>query len=123
MQQQYSVCKWVTPVDLNPNDCLFGGRLLQWIDEEAALFLSLQLGSRRIATKFISSIDFLAAPKRGDIVEINFSVTHVGNTSINLSCRVINKITSALILQIGKIVFVNIGADGKPEPHGKTGVV
>ena len=26
--------KWVKPEDLNPNNNLFGGRLLQWIDEE-----------------------------------------------------------------------------------------
>jgi acyl-CoA hydrolase len=36
--------KWVKPEDLNPNGSLFGGKLLAWIDEEAALY-----GSR---TKF-----------------------------------------------------------------------
>lgn len=30
--------KWVKPEDLNPNGTLFGGRLLQWVDEEAALY-------------------------------------------------------------------------------------
>ena len=31
--------KWVKPEDLNPNGTLFGGRLLAWIDEEAAFVL------------------------------------------------------------------------------------
>ena len=31
--------KWVKPEDLNPNGTLFGGRLLAWIDEEAALYI------------------------------------------------------------------------------------
>jgi len=30
--------KWIKPEDLNPNGSLFGGRLLSWIDEEAAIF-------------------------------------------------------------------------------------
>ena len=29
--------KWVKPEDLNPNGTLFGGSLLRWIDEEAAV--------------------------------------------------------------------------------------
>ena len=29
--------KWVKPEDLNPNGTLFGGSLLRWIDEEAAM--------------------------------------------------------------------------------------
>ena len=30
--------KWVKPEDLNPNGTLFGGSLLRWIDEEAAIY-------------------------------------------------------------------------------------
>lgn len=29
--------KWVRPEDLNANGTLFGGSLLKWIDEEAAI--------------------------------------------------------------------------------------
>ena len=31
---EYNTRKWIKPEDLNPNHTLFGGRLLQWIDEE-----------------------------------------------------------------------------------------
>ena len=31
------VRKWVKPEDLNQHGALFGGRLLQWVDEEAAI--------------------------------------------------------------------------------------
>ena len=30
--------KWVKPEDLNANGTLFGGSLLRWIDEEAAIY-------------------------------------------------------------------------------------
>ena len=34
--------KLVKPEDLNSNGTLFGGRLLAWIDEEAALYTIVQ---------------------------------------------------------------------------------
>jgi acyl-CoA hydrolase len=36
-EMRFHTRKWVKLEDLNPNNSLFGGRLLQWIDEEAAL--------------------------------------------------------------------------------------
>ena len=51
--------KWVKPEDLNPNSTLFGGRLLQWIDEEAALYAVIQLENPHVVTQFISEINFI----------------------------------------------------------------
>ena len=53
--------KWVKPEDLNPNNSLFGGRLLQWIDEEAALYTMIQLENKKIATKYMSEINFISS--------------------------------------------------------------
>ena len=111
--------KWVKPEDLNPNGTLFGGRLLEWIDEEAALYTIVQLENRAIVTKFMSEINFINAPVQGDIIEMGIEATHFGSTSITLRCEVRNKMTRQDILTIDKIVMVNLGADGKPAPHGK----
>jgi acyl-CoA thioesterase YciA len=112
--------KWVKPEDLNPNHSLFGGRLLQWIDEEAALYAIIQLENKHVVTKFISEINFISSPKQGDIIEIGIVATHFGNTSLTLKCEVRNKLTREQILTIEKIVFVNVNEEGKPVPHGKT---
>src|SRR5699024_2988381 len=53
--------KWVRPEDLNANGTLFGGSLLRWIDEEAAIYAIIQLGNHRVVTKLISEIDFRAS--------------------------------------------------------------
>ena len=50
--------KWVKPEDLNPNGTLFGGSLLRWLDEEAAIYAIVQLGNQRVVTKYISEINF-----------------------------------------------------------------
>lgn len=114
--------KWVKPEDLNPNKTLFGGRLLQWIDEEAALYAIIQLENQKVVTKFISEINFISSAITGDIIEIGIEPVSFGRTSLTLRCVVRNKMTRQEILSIDKIVMVNLDENGNPTPHGKTGV-
>ncbi len=114
--------KWVKPNDLNPNGTLFGGRLLEWIDEEAALYTIVQLENKHIVTKLISEVNFISAPVQGDIIEMGIEVIHFGNSSIVLRCEVRNKLTREDILRIDRIVMVNLDENGMPAPHGKTKV-
>nr|WP_315027853.1 hotdog domain-containing protein [uncultured Chryseobacterium sp.] len=116
----YHTRKWVKPEDLNPNHSLFGGRLLQWIDEEAALYAIIQLENTKVVTKFISEINFVSSAKQGDIIEIGIEATHFGSSSVTLKCDVRNKMTHQTIITVDKIVMVNLDNDGNPAPHGKT---
>ena len=116
----YHTRKWIKPEDLNPNHSLFGGRLLQWIDEEAALYTIVQLETPRCVTKFISEINFVSSAKQGDIIEIGIEAIEFGNTSITLTCDVRNMMTRQTIITIDKIVFVGLDEEGKPKKHGKT---
>lgn len=112
--------KWVKPEDLNPNQTLFGGQLLAWIDEEAALYTIIQLENSKIVTKYISEINFMASAKQGDIIEIGIEVLKFGKSSLTLKSEVRNKMTRETILTVDNIIMVNLGLDGKPKPHGKT---
>ncbi len=114
--------KWVKPEDLNPNGTLFGGRLLAWIDEEAALYTIIQLENPKIVTKYISEINFMSSAKKGDIVEIGIDVIKFGRSSITLKCEARNKMTRETILTVDNIIMVNLGEDGRPKAHGKTKV-
>lgn len=111
--------KWIKPQDLNPNETLFGGRLLEWIDEEAALYAIIQLENQRTVTKFISEINFKSSARKGDIIEIGLEAVNFGSSSLTLRCEVRNKMTRDVILTIEKITMVSLGDDGKPKPHGK----
>jgi len=114
--------KWVKPEDLNPNGTLFGGQLLAWIDEEAALYTIIQFENSKIVTKYISEINFMASAKKGDIVEIGMEVVKFGKSSITMKCEARNKMTRETILTVDNIIMVNLGDNGKPTPHGKTEV-
>lgn len=112
--------KLVKPEDLNPRGTLFGGKLLQWIDEEAAIFAICQLETENVVTKLMSEINFVAPAFNGDVVSFGMEVVSIGRTSIVLKCVVYNKKTEKEIVTIDKIVFVSVGEDGKPTPHGVT---
>jgi len=116
----YHTRKWIKPEDLNPNHSLFGGRLLQWIDEEAALYAIIQLENSRTVTKYISEINFVSSAKQGDIIEIGIEAVEFGRSSLTLRCEVRNKMTHQKIITIERLVFVALDEDGNPKPHGKT---
>lgn len=114
--------KWVRPEDLNANGSLFGGSLLKWIDEEAAIYAIIQLGSHSVVTKLISEINFVASARQGDLIEMGLVATRFGNTSLTMRAQVRNMITRKSILSIDRIVFVSVGETGQPDPHGYSSI-
>lgn len=112
--------KWIKPEDLNPNGTLFGGRLLEWIDEESALYAIVQLENQKVVTKYMSEIDFKSSAQQGDVIEIGLDAKKFGEKSLTLRCEVRNKMTHATIITIENIVLVNLDEQGRPKPHGKT---
>lgn len=118
-EMNYRARRLVKHADLNPNGTLFGGRMLEWIDEEAAIFTMCQLGNAKIVTAHMSDINFESTAVLGEVVEIGTALVKFGRSSITVSCEVRNKNTKKTIISVGEIVFVNLGPDGKPMPHGK----
>jgi acyl-CoA thioesterase YciA len=112
--------KLIKPEDLNSHGTLFGGSVLSWVDEEAAIYVICQLGKSNIATKFMSEIDFVSSAKLGDIIEIGMETVAFGTTSITVRCEVRHKFSQRPIIRIDKIVFVHLDKDGKPQPHEVT---
>ncbi len=111
----------VMPNDLNYANSLFGGRALEWIDEEAAIYAICQLETNCLVTKHIGEISFESAALQGDVVEFGLATKKVGNTSITITCLVRNKATKKTICLADDIVFVQVDPDTrKPIPHGKT---
>lgn len=117
---KYRNRKLVKSEDLNGAGSLFGGKALAWIDEEAAIYAFCQLGSKNLVTKAMSTINFKAPAKLGDIIEIGCDVVKFGNTSITVSCSMRNKTTQQEIVTVSEITFVNLDENGRPTPHGIT---
>jgi acyl-CoA hydrolase len=112
--------KLIRPEDLNANNTLFGGSLLRWIDEEAGIYAMSKLHSKRVVTKYMSEINFVNSAKQGDVIEIGLKFQDIGTTSITFSCEVRQMFSQKTIITIDKIVFVLVGENGRPQPHGVT---
>ncbi|CAH0192759.1 hypothetical protein SRABI76_01814 [Microbacterium oxydans] len=112
--------RWVRPEDLNAHGTLFGGSLLRWIDEEAAIYAILQLGNPRAVTKYMSEIDFVSSARQGDLIELGIRATAFGRTSLSMRAEVRNMVNRQRILAIERIVFVGLDESGMPQPHGFT---
>ena len=111
----------VMPSDLNYANSLFGGRALEWIDEEAAIYAICQLETNVLVTKHIGEISFESPAMVGDVVEFGLTTKNVGITSITVSCLVRNKITKKTICLADDIVFVKLDPETRlPVAHGKT---
>ncbi|PIP73060.1 MAG: acyl-CoA thioesterase [Candidatus Lloydbacteria bacterium CG22_combo_CG10-13_8_21_14_all_47_15] len=117
---KYRSRRIVQPKDLNVSGTLFGGRLLEWIDEECAIYAICQLGTPLVTTKFMSEIDFIMPAQNGDILEIGVETAAIGRTSFTMRCLVRNKTTKHKIVAIERIVYVALDEEGKPTPHGVT---
>jgi acyl-CoA thioesterase YciA len=109
--------KLVQPQDLNVRGTLFGGRLLAWVDEEAAIFAGVETRHNKVVTKSISAINFIAPAFQGDIIEIGVALKKVGRTSVSVEVQVRNLVTQKVIVNIDEMVFVCVDENGKPTPH------
>jgi acyl-CoA thioesterase YciA len=114
----YRTRRVVKPTDLNPRHTLFGGRLLEWLDDESYIYAACQLQNQNLVTKIIGEIDFRAPAREGDIVEFGVETLKVGRTSITMRCEVRNKTTKQVICTINKVVFVCVDALGEATEHG-----
>ena len=118
---QFLTRRLVMPADLNHANALFGGRALQWIDEEAAIYAICQLETNCLVTKHIGEISFQSPANQGDVVEFGLATKSVGRTSITISCLVRNKATKTTICFADDIVFVKVDPEtGLSVPHGKS---
>lgn len=115
---KYYSRRFVKPEHLNPANTLFGGQLLSWIDEEAAIFAACQMRSQSIVTKIISEINFMTPARQGDVIEFGLELISAGMTSITVRCEVRNKVSLLPVVSIDKLIFVNVDEYGQPKAHG-----
>jgi len=116
---KYRTRKVVKPGDLNCRNTLFGGRLLEWIDEECGVYAACQMETQTLVTKSMSALNFLAPAVQGDVVEIGVETVSVGHSTITVECHERIKHTKQEIVSIDEIVFVNVDETGRPVKHGK----
>lgn len=77
----------VMPHHTNPQNTVFGGTVMSWIDIAAAMVAARHCG-RPVVTAHIDDIDFIAPIKMGYHVLIQASLNYVGRTSMIVGVKV-----------------------------------
>lgn len=77
----------VMPNHTNPQNTVFGGTVMSWIDIAAAMVAARHCG-RPVVTAHIDDIDFIAPIKMGYHVLIQASLNYVGKSSMIVGVKV-----------------------------------
>ncbi|MGY4689609.1 acyl-CoA thioesterase [Salibacterium sp. K-3] len=77
----------VLPPDTNHLQSIFGGKVMGYIDEIAALS-AMKHCSSIVVTASMDSVDFLSSAKAGEALELEAFVTSTGRTSMEVFVRV-----------------------------------
>nr|WP_106781888.1 acyl-CoA thioesterase [Lysinibacillus timonensis] len=107
----------VLPPDTNHHLSIFGGKVLAFIDEVAAI-ASMKHAKSEIVTAAFDSVDFVSPANVGDILELEGIVTSTGRTSMEVYVRVkaINFRTGEEKLTTESFVTTVAVDKGKPVP-------
>lgn len=116
----------VMPKDLNPAGSLFGGQLMSWLDEAAALYAMCQLNTKNIVTVAVTDLVFKERIKSGDFVIFEAWNQKVGTTSLTIGINVYVKPVGDTSTQkpypslSTSFTFVQVDpTTGQKVPHGK----
>ena len=80
----------VLPPDTNIFNALYGGRLVEWIDNVASI-VSFKHSRRRTVTGSMDSIFFLSQIRMGDIVTMKGRINYVGKTTMEIEVDVFSE--------------------------------
>lgn len=120
--EETRVSEWVISVDsvfpthANPLGTLFGGRVLEMMDVNAAI-ACVRFCRRVVVTASTEPIDFRNPIQVGDIVEVKSRVAWVGNTSMIVRCEVFGErplTGERRLCTIGHLNFVALDGQGRP---------
>lgn len=106
----------VMPNHTNPQNSIFGGVVMSWIDMAAAMVAERHSG-RPVVTVHIDDISFKAPIKIGDHVLIKASLNYVGKTSMLIGVKVLAENPFTGITRhttTAYLVFVALDDIGRP---------
>ncbi len=110
--------KFVMFSDLNPAKRLYGGTMMSWVDEAAAIFAYEQLSSEKhFVTLKISEVLFDRPARLGDLLTFYAGLRQVGRTSFKVSISVRNR---DLEIVSCEVTFVALDKNGKPTTNDLT---
>ena len=100
----------VRPADINGYGRLFGGILMQWIDEIAGV-VAMRHSGKLVTTASVDNLDFKHPAYDGDMVVLTGRITHVGNTSMEVRVDTFVESLDGVRKEINRAYLVEVALD------------
>ena len=106
----------IQPADLNGGNRLFGGALLNWIDEVAAIVAMRHAGVKTVTTASIDRLEFKAGAYLNDLIVLIGYVVYTGRTSMEVRVDTYMESTDGMrrVINRANIILVALDENDKP---------
>lgn len=118
--------KLVLPEHINHYGFLFGGWLLQWIDEFAYITATVEFPGRKFVTVAMKDVQFKRRIGSGEVLRFSVDRVNTGCTSVRYRVRAYGLVVAsdpAEVLFETIVSFVNVDSSGNKAPLGVSGTV
>lgn len=105
----------ITSGDLNGYGRLFGGRLMEWIDELAGIVAQRHSGTT-VTTAMVDTLCFRGPAFPNDVLVLAGKITSVGRTSMEVCVRTMIEDTNGVKRTINKAYLVLVALDKNDKP-------
>lgn len=106
----------VRPEHLNSAGRLFGGRLMEWIDEMAAL-VGMRHAQTSIVTASVDNLRFMRGAFQGDMIVLIGRLTYVGNSSMEVRVDTyVENMQDGIRKPINRAYLTLVAVDGEGKP-------
>ena len=112
----------VRPTHLNGANRLFGGILMQWIDEAAGIVAKRHCGGN-VTTASVDNLTFLNGAYQNDMIVIRGKLTWVGNTSMEVCVDTYVENLSGERRRINNAHFMMVALDEHDKPMQVPGLI
>ena len=112
----------VRPTHLNGANRLFGGILMQWIDEAAGI-VAKRHSMSNVTTASVDNLTFLQGAYQGDMVVIKGKMTWVGNSSMEVCVDTYVETPSGERSRINNAHFMMVALDENDKPVKVPGLI
>ena len=104
--------------DCNATKNLFGGLMLAWIDEGAAMFAATLMRTDRLVTAHMDGIDFKVPVPKGSVCSVFCKMRKRGRTSLTVDVLVTTSRFSApdVELEVARTTLVFVALDENNSP-------
>lgn len=105
----------IRPEHLNGAGRMFGGKLMEWIDELAG-FVAIRHSQQNVITASVDNLRFIRGAYLGDLIVLIGKMTFVGKTSMEVRVDTYVETMDGIRKPINRayLTLVAIDAEGKP---------